>query len=53
MNSIVEYEFIQNDDKKKPNEVIITFHPIKKNNIFIVEYKKYNNINKVLSDIKS
>lgn len=54
MNSIVEYEFIKNDDNKdKSNEVIITFHPIKKNNIFIVEYKKYNNINKVLSDIKS
>jgi hypothetical protein len=54
MNSIVEYEFIKNDDKKdkpKPNEVIITFHPIKKNNIFIVDYKKYKNINKIISDI--
>lgn len=53
MNSVVEYEFIPNDDKKKLNEVIITFHPLKKNSIFVVEYKnkEFNNINKILTDV--
>jgi len=52
MNSIIEYEFINNDDKKKSNEIIITFHPIKKNKIFVVNGKKYNDVNKILEDIK-
>lgn len=52
MNSIIEYKFIKNDDIKKPNEVIITLHPIKENNIFVIEYnnKKYTNINKFMAD---
>ena len=48
--SSVEYEFIQDDNKKKPLEVIITFNP-KRENYFVVKDKKYKSINKIVTTL--